>query len=150
MAVPPVSAAIWLGGVGVFRNGPASLGTDGAAVAWLLLGVAGIAISTQAVITIARRSELDDRTWRIGGLMATVVTAAMLVATGATITWGLIANANPIVLNQLGSPQLVYPGDRGQWLVVTVIMAVTTARAVIALIGSRRTRPASGEKPAVA
>jgi hypothetical protein len=138
MAVPPVVAAIWLGGLHLItRSG--TIGGDGIAVLWLLLGVAGIAVSTQAVIKVVGTCEPDARTWRVGSVAATVVTAAMLVATGATITWGLIVHAS--------QPRL---GDQGEWLTVTVIMAVTTARAVIALIRARRSGLAPAEQPAVA
>jgi len=139
MAVPPVVAGVWLGGLQLFPSGPVSIGGAGVAVLWLLLGVAGIAVSTQAVITITRASELSDVTWRIGSVAATVVVAAMLVATGATITWGLLLH---------GSQGHTVP--QNGWLIVTVIMAVTTARAVIALIGSRWGGDALAEDPATA
>jgi hypothetical protein len=137
MAVPPVSAAIWIGGLHLIGPNSGSLGQDGLAVFWLLLGVAGIAISTQAVITIVKSGDVDERTWRIGGAMATVVATAMVVATGATIAWGLLVHASQPLL-----------GDQGEWLTVTVIMAVTTVRAVLALVGTRRAGPALTEDPA--
>lgn len=123
MAVPPVAAAVWLGGVRLLPKGSGPGGLD---VFWLLLGVALIAVSTQAVIMIIKACEFDTAIWRIGGAAAAAVTAAMLVATGATITWGLIIR-----------PDLPQRGDAGSWLIITVIMAVTTARAVIALVGAR-------------
>jgi hypothetical protein len=134
MAVPPVAAAIWLTGLQLIPAGSGSVAGRGIAMVWLLLGVAGIAVSTQAVLTIVRSCELDDRIWRIGGVMATVVTAAMLVATGATITWGLILHSGEL-----------HSGNEGEWLTVSVIMAVTAARAVIALV-----RPLRAGKPAIA
>lgn len=123
MAVPTVAAAVWLGGVALL---PKDNGPNGLDVFWLLLGVALIAASTQAVITIIKTSEFDPVAWRIGGVTAAAVTAAMLVATGATITWGLIIR-----------PDLTRGGDAGSWLITVVIMAVTTARAVIALVSAR-------------
>jgi hypothetical protein len=134
MAVPPVSAALWLGGQRLLPKGSAANGSGpgGLDVLWLLLGVALIAASTQAVIMIITACEFDAVTWRIGGAVAAAVTAAMLVASGATIAWGLIIR-----------PDLPQRGDAGGWLITTVIMAVTTARAVIALIGARRA--ANGE-----
>jgi hypothetical protein len=128
MAVPPVAAAVWLGGVALLPKGSDANGSgpDGLDVFWLLLGVALIAASAQAVITIIKASEFDPVTWRIGGATAAAVTAAMLVATGATITWGLIIR-----------PDLTRGGDAGSWLITVVIMAVVTARAVIALVSAR-------------
>jgi hypothetical protein len=105
-------------------------------VLWLLLGLAGIAASAHAVSTIVRTCEFSRTSWRIGAAAATAVTAAMLVGTGATIVWGLAYR----------SSQGHVAGASG-WLVVTAIMAVTTARAVIALIGARRSTAA---QPAVA
>ncbi|MGN6682047.1 MAG: hypothetical protein ACTHKL_30150, partial [Streptosporangiaceae bacterium] len=64
------------------------------------------------------------------------IAAAMLVGTGATIVWGLGYRAS----------QGHGAGSSG-WLIVTAIMAVTTARAVIALLGARR---APAPAPAVA
>jgi len=139
MAVPPVAAAVWLGGLKVIPAGMSSLGHAGLAVLWLLLGAAGIAASTQAVITIARSCELSDLTWRIGGAMAAVVTSAMLVATGATITWGLLLRASQ-----------VHTAPQSGWLIATVIMAVATTRAALALIGARRAGRPLADRPAVA
>lgn len=142
MAVPPVVAAAWLGGLrlltsGSPANGSAANGHLTVGVFWLLLGLAGIAGATQAVSTIVRTTEFSKATWRIGAGAATAITAAMLVGTGATIVWGLAFRASQ-----------AHPGDATGWLTVTAILAVTTARAVIALIGSRR-RAATAE-PAVA
>jgi hypothetical protein len=135
MAVPPVTAGIWLGGVQLV--GRANSMTDmTVAVLWLLLGLAGIAASAHAVSTIVRACEFSRTSWRIGAAAATAVTAAMLVGTGATIVWGLAYR----------SSQGHVAGASG-WLVVTAIMAVTAARAVIALIGARRSTAA---QPAVA
>ncbi|HET9895328.1 MAG TPA: hypothetical protein VFQ44_10380 [Streptosporangiaceae bacterium] len=126
MAVPPVVAAAWLGGLQLVPHATGTAGSLGAAVGWLLLGVAGIAGSTQAVVTVVRSAEFGERTWRAGAAAGVIVTAAMVVATGATISWGLIERASQI-----------HPGDAGGWLIVVTIMAVTTVRAVIALIGAR-------------
>ncbi len=139
MAVPPVAALLWIGGLKLLPGGPGSAGDSGFAVLWLLLGAAGVAVSTQAVITISRTCELDEMTWRVGGVMAAVVAAAMLVATGATIAWGIV----------LGNDALP-GGPLSGWLLVTVIMAAATARAVIALIGARRSGGALAERPATA
>jgi hypothetical protein len=136
MAVPVVIAAAWIGGLRLLPADSLTVGNLTLGVGWLLLGVAGIAGSTQAVVTVVRSTEFAERTWRIGGAAAAAVTAAMVVATGATITWGVVERASQ-----------AHPGDASGWLIVTSIMAVTTARAVIALIGARRT-PA--ETPAVA
>ena len=57
MAVPPVVAAAWLGGLQLLPSGTASTGRLTMAVLWLLLGVAGIAGATQAVCTIIRTTE---------------------------------------------------------------------------------------------
>jgi len=139
MAVPPAAAVLWIGGLELLPSGPGSAGTAGFAVLWLLLGAAGVAVSTQAVITIARSCELNERTWRIAGAMAAVVTAAMLVATGATITWGIVLRGSPLP-----------GGPLSGWLLVTVIMAAATARAAIALIGARRADGTLAEHPATA
>ena len=135
MAVPPVTVGIWLGGAelaGRSNTTPAMT----FAVAWLLLGLAGVAASIQAVISIVRTCEFSRATWRIGAGAATAIAAAMLVGTGATIVWGLGYRAS----------QGHGAGSSG-WLIVTAIMAVTTARAVIALLGARR---APAPAPAVA
>jgi hypothetical protein len=136
MAVPVVIAAAWTGGLRLLPFGNITVGHQALAIGWLLLGVAGIAGSTQAVVKVIRSTEVAERTWRIGGAAAASVTAAMVVATGATITWGIVEQ-----VSQAGR------GDTSDWLVVTAIMAVTTTRAVIALIGARRQAAA---KPAVA
>ncbi len=92
--------------------------------------------ATQVVVSIIRSTEFGEVTWRIGSAAAAAVTAAMVVATGATITWELVIRA--------AQP----PADGGDGaLVITAIMAVTTARAVLALIRIRRV-PAG--EPAVA
>ena len=122
MGVPVVVAAGWLGGLQLLPadRSAASLWL---AVGWLLLGVAGIAVSTQAVVTVIRSAEFGARTWRIGGIAAAAVTAAMVVATVATIVWGIVERLNE-----------ARPGDASGWLIVTAVMAVTTARAIIALL----------------
>jgi NADH:ubiquinone oxidoreductase subunit K len=135
MALPPVTAAAWLGVVQLIGRTDSTAGMT-FAVLWLLLGLAGIAWSTQAVITIVRTCEFSRTAWRIGAGAAAAVTAAMLTGTGATIVWGLAFRAS----------QGHSAGTSG-WLIVTAIMAVTSARAVIALIGARR---APAPAPAVA
>jgi hypothetical protein len=139
MAVPPVVAAVWLGGVQVLRHsGPP--GPDGLVLLWALLGVAGIAVSTQVVIHLTRTSELTELTWRIGTVMAVVVTAAMVVAAGATIAWGLL----------LRTVQLHIVPASG-WLAVSVIMCVMAARAILALIRLRQdARPEATGSPVAA
>jgi hypothetical protein len=135
MAVPPVAAAIWLVGAQVI--GRANSTTDlTVGVIWLLLGLAGIAGSAQAIIAIVRNCDFSRTTWRIGAMAATAVTAAMLVGTGATIVWGLAYRSSE-----------GHSAGTSGWLLVTAIMAVTTARAVIALIGARR---ATAAQPALA
>jgi len=126
MAVPPVTAGIWLGGVQLAGRANSTSAMT-VAVIWLLLGLAGIAASTQAVISIVRTCEFSRTAWRIGAGAASAVAAAMLVGTGATIVWGLAFRAS----------QGHSAGASG-WLIVTAIMAVTTARAVIALASARR------------
>jgi hypothetical protein len=126
MAVPPLTAAAWLGGVQVLGRANSTSGMT-VAVAWLLLGLAGIAASTQAVASVVRTCDFSRTTWRIGAGAATAVAAAMLVGTGATIVWGLAYRATQ-----------GHGAVESGWLIVMAIMAVTTARAVIALIGARR------------
>jgi len=126
MAIPPVVAAAWIGGLPNTIK-PGSAAGTALSLGWLLLGLAGIAGSTQAVCAIIRRSEFSAAVWRIGAVAATTVTSAMLVATGSTIVWGIASRSvQP------------HPGDASGWIAVTAIMAVTTGRAAIALIGSRR------------
>ncbi len=137
MAVPPMVAIVWFAGLHFISGDSATTGRMTVALLWFLLGLAGIAGSTQAISKIVAVTEFSRTTWRIGAGAAAAVAAAMLVGTGATIVWGLAFRASQ-----------VHPGDAAGWLVVTAIMSVTTARAVIALIGSRR-RTASPE-PAVA
>jgi hypothetical protein len=127
MAVPPVSVVSWLGGAELLHNVRDSTGSLTLAVFWLLLGLAGIAGSTQAVSKIITTTEFSATTWRVGSVAAAAVAAAMLVGTGATIVWGLA------IRSAQG-----HPAGASGWLIVTAILAVTTARAVIALIGSRR------------
>ncbi|MGN6796447.1 MAG: hypothetical protein ACTHJW_29015 [Streptosporangiaceae bacterium] len=135
MVVPPAAAGIWLGGVQI--AGRANSTSDMTfAVVWLLLGLAGIAAATQAVVSIVSTCDFSRATWRIGAGAATAIAAAMLVGTGATIVWGLAFRAS----------QGHSAGASG-WLIVTAIMAVTTARAVMALLGARR---ALAPAPAVA
>ena len=136
MAVPPVVAAVWLAGTKFIASGPRSIGHLAIGTAWLLLGVAGIAVATQAVVSLVKSSEFEERTWRVGGAAAAAVTAAMVVATGATITWSLVIRS-----------ALERTGGGADSLIVIAIMAVTTVRAVTALIGARR---APTSAPAVA
>jgi len=135
MALPVLIGAAWFGGLHLLPPDNHTAGKLLLAVGWLLLGVAGIAASTQAVVSVLKRSEFSDRTWRIGGAAAAAVVAAMAVATGATITWGIAFHTS-----------LGQPGDLSGWLIVTAIMAVTTVRAGLALFGARR---AVAEPPAV-
>jgi hypothetical protein len=141
MAVPPVTAGGWIGGVqlgGAQSVWPAS-STPGMtfAVTWLLLGLAGIAASIQAVVHIVRTCEFSRTAWRVGAAAATAAAAAMLGGTGATIVWGLAFRAS----------QGHSAGASG-WLIVTAIMAVTSARAVIALLSARRPAPTPVPAPA--
>jgi hypothetical protein len=136
MAMPVVIAAAWIGGVRLIPSGNVTVGHQALVVGWLLLGVAGIAGSTQAVVAVIRSTEFSERTWRIGGAAAAAVTAAMVVATGATITWGIV--------EQVGQG---HRGDTSDWLVIAAIMAVTTVRAVIALIGARKETAAQPAVP---
>ena len=138
MAVPPVTAGLWLGGVQLAGRADSTSGMT-FAVVWLLLGLAGIAASTQAVISIVRTCEFSRTTWRIGAGAATAVAAAMLVGTGATIVWGLAFRASA-----------GHSAGTSGWLIVMAIMAVTTARAVLALLASRRQAPTPAPAPAVA
>jgi hypothetical protein len=135
MALPPATAAVWLGVIQVVGRVNSTAGMT-FAVVWLLLGLAGIAWSIQAVVRIVRTCEFSRTTWQLGAGAAAAVTAAMLVGTGATIVWGLAFR----------SSQGHTAGASG-WLIVTAIMAVTTARAVIALIGARQ---AAAPEPAAA
>jgi hypothetical protein len=135
MALPPLTAGIWLGGVQLIGRGNTTSDMTGA-VLWLLLGLAGLAASTQAVASIVRTCDFTATTWRIGAGAATAFAAAMLVGTGATIVWGLAYRASQ-----------GHGANGSDWLIVTAIMAVTTGRAVIALIGARR---APAPTPAVA
>lgn len=135
MAVPPLTAGVWLGGVQLIGRGNTTSDMTGA-VLWLLLGLAGIAASTQAVASIVRTCGFTATAWRIGAGAATAIAAAMLVGTGATIVWGLAYRASQ-----------AHGANGSDWLIVTAIMAVTTGRAVIALIRARR---APGPEPAVA
>jgi hypothetical protein len=137
MVVPPAAAGIWLGGAELVGRANSTRNLT-FAVIWLLLGLAGIAASIQAVVSIVRTCEFSRATWRIGAGAATAIAAAMLVGTGATIVWGLAFRAS----------QGHTASDSG-WLIVTAIMAVTTARAVIALLGARRA-PDPAPAPAVA
>jgi hypothetical protein len=144
MAVPVVVAAVWLGGLQLLVADQSASGLS-IAVGWLLLGVAGIAASTQAVVTVIRTAEFQPRTWKIGGVAAAAVTAAMVVATASTIVWGIV--------ERMGAAS---PGDASDWLLVTAVMAVTTVRAVIALLrvssrfAPRSARPAAGPSEASA
>lgn len=94
MVVPAVSASAWIGGLRLLPADNSTVGNLTLSVVWLLLGVAGVAGSTQAVVAVVRSTEFTERTWRIGGVAAAAVTAAMVVATGATITWGVVERAS--------------------------------------------------------
>ncbi len=135
MALPVLVAAAWLGGLQLLPPDNHTAGHLLLAVGWLLLGVAGLAGSTQAVVSVIKRGEFSDRTWRVGGAAAAAVVAAMVVATGATISWGVAFHTS-----------LGQPGDQSGWLTVTAIMAVTTVRAGLALLKTRR---AVADPPAV-
>jgi hypothetical protein len=137
MVVPPLAAGIWLGGAELVGRANSTRNLT-FAVIWLLLGLAGIAASVQAVVSIVRTCEFSRATWRIGAGAATAIAAAMLVGTGATIVWGLAFRASE-----------GHTASDSGWLIVTAIMAVTTARAVIALLGARRA-PDPAPAPAVA
>lgn len=136
MAVPVVTVAVWLGGWQVISGGSVSAGRLTAALLWALLGLAGLACSVQAVASIVRSTEFSTTTWRIGAGAAAAVTAAMLTGTGAVIVWGIAYRTST-----------GHPGDATGWLAVTAIMAASTARAALALIGTRRS---ASPEPAVA
>ncbi len=136
MAVPVVSAAAWLIGWHFINGGSVTAGRLGVALAWLLLGLAGLAWSIQAVVRIVRSTEFSRTTWRIGAGAAAAVTAAMLTGTVAVIVWGIAYRT-----------AIGHPGDATGWLAVTAILAASTARAALALIGTRRVPSA---EPAVA
>jgi hypothetical protein len=130
MAVPLVTAAVWIGGLRLLFTQLSGTAAVLVGVFWLLAGVAGIAAATLAVAAIIRTCTFAASTWRIGGIAAATVTAAMAVATVATLTWGLIIRTG-------WAPS--HPGtDALGWLTVTAIMAVMTVRAAAALIGTRR------------
>ena len=129
MAVPPLTVAIWLGGAELVGRADTTTNMS-VAVVWLLLGLAGMAASTQAVVTVVRTCDVSPATWRIGAGAATAIAAAMLVGTGATIVWGLGFRASA-----------GHGAGASGWLIVTSIMAVTTARAVLALLCSPSCRP---------
>lgn len=137
MAVPPVVAGIWLGGAQLLRGTDQGTGDLTMGVFWLLLGLAGIAVSTQAVVRIVTTTEFSRATWRIGNAAAAAVTAAMLVGTGATIAWGLAYRSAQ-----------GHPAGASGWLIVTAIFAVTTARAALALLSARRPAPSAAPAPA--
>jgi hypothetical protein len=136
MAVPPLTVAIWLGGAELVGRADTTTNMS-VAVVWLLLGLAGMAASTQAVVTVVRTCDVSPATWRIGAGAATAVAAAMLVGTGATIVWGLAFRASA-----------GHGAGASGWLIVTAIMAVTTGRAVIALLSARRAAPTPAPAPA--
>ena len=142
MAAPVVIAAGWLGGLRLVPVATDSAGNLAIAVGWLLLGVAGTAVATQAVVKVVRSTEFSDRTWRVGAVAGVVVTASMVVVTCSTIAWGLAEQAS--------APR---PAGASNWLVVTAILSVTTVRALLALLGARRAATPAGpatDKPAVA
>lgn len=124
MAVPPVSAAAWLA-VLRFVIGPAGAGPVRLALGacWLQVGLAGAALSLFAVGRIVRATTFSAATWRVGVAAAMTVTIAMLVATGATLAWGVAIRTTP-------AP----PADAAGWLTVIAIMAAATGRAVIAML----------------
>lgn len=136
MAVPVGSAAVWLAGLQFLRGGPVSAGRLAVVLFWLLLGLAGLAGSIQAVVRIVRTTEFSQTAWRIGAGAAAAVTAAMLTGTGAVIVWGIAYRT-----------ATAHPGDATGWLAVTAILAAATVRAALALIGTRR---APSPEPAVA
>ncbi|HEX9063947.1 MAG TPA: hypothetical protein VF843_02500 [Streptosporangiaceae bacterium] len=136
MAVPVLSAAVWLAGWHFISNGHPTAGRLSVALTWLLLGLAGLAASIQAVVRIVRTTEFSRTTWRIGAAASAAVTAAMLTGLGAVIVWGIAYRT-----------ATAHPGDATGWLAVTAILAASTARAAMALIGSRR---ASTPEPAAA
>ena len=137
MAIPPVGAGIWLGGAQLLKGTDQGTGDMAFGVFWLLVGLAGIAVSTQAVVRIVNTTEFSRTTWRIGSAAAAAVTAAMLVGTGATIVWGLAFRASA-----------GHGAGASGWLIVIAIMAVTTARAVLALLSARRPAPTPAPVPA--
>jgi hypothetical protein len=63
----------------------------------------------------------------------------MVVATGATITWSLVIRS-----------ALAGSGGGADSLIITAIIAATTVRAVIALIGARRAEAGEPGERAVA
>ena len=136
MAVPLVSAAVWLAGLQFFRSGSVTAGRLSVVVFWLLLGLAGLAWSIRAVVRIVRTTEFSRTTWRIGAGAAAAVTAAMLAGTVTVIVWGIAYRT-----------ATAHPGDATGWLAVTAILAGSTVRAALALIGTRR---APSPEPAVA
>lgn len=137
MVVPPVIAVAWILGVRLIFAELA--GTAGLiiGVGWLLAGLSGIAVATLAVSKIIKSCTFSELTWQIGGVAAIIVTMAMMVATAATLVWGLVI---------LTGWAPAHPGtDAVGWLTVTAIMVVATGRAAIALISSLRP-PATADR----
>ena len=124
MAVPPVTAAVWLA-VLRFVISPAGSGPVRLALGagWLPAGIAAAALSLFAVGRIVRATTFSATTWRVGVAAAMTVTIAMLVATGATLAWGL-------AIRTTQAP----PADAAGWLTAIAIMAAATGRAVVALL----------------
>jgi hypothetical protein len=119
--------------------------TLGNVVLFLGLGlvlVLGAALSVYGVTQAVRESEMSPRLLAFARIPALVTTLAMAVVTGALIVWGIALRA--------AAPDLFGAGEgilatnvALNWLGVTVVMALATIIAIIAMTGSARSTTAA-------
>lgn len=113
-------------------------------VAFLLAAVASVAAVSAAV----RRSGVEGRVLRFALYPAVVVALAMVVVLSGTAVWGLALWAQDAALF-VGDDGILATPTYATWLAIVVVMAVSTAVALVAAARGLRARrpPGHSERP---
>lgn len=116
-------------------SGNGGLATHLVGTIWALLVIASIGTCTAAAVCASRNIQLSQRLLRLEGLLALLLTLAMVSITGGTVVWALaIASDAPSILWGGGSGLFGMPGPSAE--VFTALLLV--GGLVISLVGSRR------------
>ena len=97
-------------------------------------------ISAAAVAVAIVRSSVGERQYRFARIPAIVATLAMVVMLAATVTWGLLANADDQQAF-LHAPGLFQLATVVVWAGVVAAMAVATVVAIVGVLRGRTSQP---------
>lgn len=141
LAVPPISLAVWIGYT-FFMLQLSRILEDGnhthplnhiIGVSWLGLFLLAAAVSTSAVVTAVRQSEISLSLFRFATrIPATLATLSMAAMLSATIVWGIALKiVAPQVFNGSYGIYLIGANMAVSWLLVIVVMAGAIAVAAV-------------------